>query len=946
MNRPSVFTELNDRERFATMDTVRNNRMTNPASTVTPVFTPNRSDPPTASDGEWLLVGKNGKITASNRNQKQVLPIDIGHSCATATLPTEDESVHWQVEISFIPSSSQIVSVPKAMTAFLNHLQTVNRHTVLAPVHYKDATGDEYIVHSEDIPLNEQELTPYLVKYDNTRSGRIGLSVIIASTMTFNQFKQDKPLVKWFQAEKISVLLDMIDVTDPRHVGFFIRLLPKAESIDYHHMRIMSHIPDAPTFQLVARTLKTKNPKGGKDRSTTVLYAVADSDDCDTLAQCLRVMCDQIAGYEFYPLEEFLCLDHGDKISLINRQITFASKFASIVATGFNFEPPNFKMWMPDPNNHQSGYTNGTAIAIDLTEDQDHPDPPVSTTAPIPDNPTSMIVHAGPLTQDIPPEAWDDEMSDTPGNETVQFCDDSVTIFTTPVRVDSIEQVIQMHNTALVLTGQTQQTDTDTISTGTMEPPQSNKRLRTTNGSVATGVRPSVRPHTSSNDLSHLSISQFLYTVKSGDNTPLFSFVYEPVDGQRELLTTKYHEAAKFIQVVHPYLVRRMNPSARTIMYPNMEQEVNSALREPDWQPFRIFSQVAPMHMSHGSDTRTGNMLSRAQQQFHTSMGRGGGRMGNYAQAAPPDHTHWSCIRQTHQTNANTRENGGGAPMSATNEASAQRNIHMHHTTRSQLVTTASKMANVTFTEEATLIHEGGHSDSRVMCTGTTTTYMESANALTLLQTQLANMEMKQQSIETRMEQSVQSRINESITDLESRQAVQSKANNVELQAELNKNKQEMSTELSATMQFLKMLNDNAQNAKQQNDAFQLTVLQKLDVRDQEISSTQQKLTQQGAQLAQLAQFQHQPPAAKANSDGPLPNKLTNLGHNTTTIPRIGTLPRRQQQQSILATMARIGLPKEKEEEDTDMSRPDTDHDIDGTIHRSDPGTTGSAHQT
>lgn len=959
-NRPSVFTELNDRDRFAAMESTQNKRGPPDISTKSAV-TPNSLDTED-NGGEWLLIGKNGRITASNRHQKQVLPNDIGIPCAQPRLPEGDTAVHWQVEISFIPTNSQVISVPKTITAFLNHLQAVNSDTAIAPVHYKDATGDEYLVKPADVPLNEQELAMYLVKYDNTRSGRIGLSVIVASTMTFNRFKQNKPLVQWFQTERISVLLDMIDVITPRQAGFFIRLLPKAESIDYHHLRISSNVPEAPTFQLVSRTLKTKNPKGGKDRSTTVLYAIVDSEDCDALVYWLRIMCDNVAGYEFYPLEEFLCLDHSAKVSLINRQIDFASKYASITASGFNFETTNFKMWMP----HSSGHTSGTAIAVDSDDNPEvNHDTTNTANSPTteatnliipptqPDNPTSMVVQVGLLTQDAPPDIWDEDMSEVNGDataETIHFCDDSVTKFTPPLLVFTAEEVVNNLNTALVLTGQQPlPSDNDTISTGTVEPPISNKRLRTTNGSVATGVRPSInKARSSPDDLSHLSITQFLYTVKSGDNTPLFAFVYEPVDGQRELLTTKYQEAARFIHVIHPYLVRRMNTAARAIMYPNMENEVTTALRQPDWQPFRIFSQIEPIQdPSRRIDNRLGTTLSHTQYQFQahrttSHSGRGGGRTNLQTYVHTPTQNHWSrtshiqhAMGMTPSTNqvADHASFPGFSPahLSLQERANSDR-------------PTGDAHENPTVVAKA---NNGTHIDSSIICTGATTTYTQPDTALAKLQVQLENMQVKQQSLETSIaesQKSAQLQLNKSLQDLEQRQAENTQANNAVLQAELTKNKQEVTQELSATMQYLKMLHDNTIAAKQQTDAFQSTVLQKLDIRDQATNQTQQELQQHGEILARSTQPKHQTPLVnKENSTNRrLHMELNPVG---TPTPRIGTLHKRQQQQSILATMSRIGPPKEQGE-DTDMSRPVTSHGTDGKIHHPDNGTLGSAQGT
>lgn len=929
-HRPSVFTQLNNRERFAAM--TNNNGRTSPANSANEITGPSattQSQQTEVIEGEWLLVGKNGKITPANRHKKEVLPVDIGSPCPEPSIPQSDASAHWQIEISFVPTSSQVVSVPKTMTAMLNHLQAVNPNTVIAPVHYKDANEEEYIVTTTDIPVDETSLDNYLVKYDNTRSGRIGLSIIIASDTTFNYFKQDKTLVKWFQAEKLSVLLDMIDVAVPRQAGFFLRLLPKAESLDLHYARICNYLPEAPPFQLVSRTLKTKNPAAqGKDRHANVVHVITEADDSDELIHHLRHMCDNVAGYEFYPLEEFHCLAHSDKITLINRQIEFAKTYASIVVSGFEHETEAFRMWMPPYEDTTTEQSNSKTLPAPTSPDTDYP-----TSRDDDETPQSIRIQL-PAEEEPPAD-----------NDSMDFCDDKVTTFSTPISTTKAA-ITELVTKTMETTGHIQ--PVIDLETGIVRDIStcSNKRLRTTNGRVSTSSKVSISPASSrpphQRDMENISITHFLYTIQSGDGTPLFAFVYEPVEGKRELITSKFQEATRFVSSIHPHLVRRMNNPAQAIMYPNQHEDITWAMNQPDWQPFRIFSQLAPMQPDQRPPSGSSSTMS-AFSRMTPSRGRGGGRINTYQTSTTQQHWYFTNRSASHQQEF-TQE-----PGETVASVTTVKNETFRYTPSTKTVFSKALKRPSSPSMQATAVITK-HPPGTPFQTSHVTLHQHKFSssdtsqelALTTLQSQLENMTVRQLELETRLSESsatAQSQMQNSLRDLEQRQVEYSKENNAAIQAEMARNKAEASQEMSATMQFLRMLNENATTAKAQSEQFQATLLSRLDTRESSPKTS-------------IAVNPPVPHTTSQHSTGPTTSTpvITIASRNSTPASLPLTLLRstntkRHQQQSILATMAKM-VQSPLGGTENEMSRHSTGHGIDGKTHRPDPSTNDPTHHT
>lgn len=238
--------------------------------------------------------------------------------------------------------------------------------------------------------------------------------------------------------------------------------------------------------------------------------------------------------------------------------------------------------------------------------------------------------------------------------------------------------------------------------------------------------------------------------------------------------------------------------------------------------------------------------------------------------------------------------------------------------------------------------------------------------ALVRLQEQLESMKMQQQSLETRittankmqfsmLEHQVQLQINESLRDSEIRQNEKSTADNAALQAEMTKNKQTASNEMSETMKFLQVLHQNAVSTQAKNESFQTTVMARLAGTNAQVPPTQ-PMPQQENKEKQLAHNNTKTSTQtgdKRIGETPEPPGDTTTTSTTPFTPSPITRslsskrPTQQsKQQSILATMAKIGPQNKQVGTDTVKSRPGTDHGNAGIDPQPDNSHHGSTHRT
>jgi hypothetical protein len=96
--------------------------------------------------------------------------------------------------------------------------------------------------------------------------------------------------------------------------------------------------------------------------------------------------------------------------------------------------------------------------------------------------------------------------------------------------------------------------------------------------------------------LTTCTVTDFIQqTFLSGDNTPVFAHVYNPILGTREALVAQHHisEALDLIKVIKTDLCRIMNTNAITQAIERYDELITSTTTTDPWQPLTIQQDIA-----------------------------------------------------------------------------------------------------------------------------------------------------------------------------------------------------------------------------------------------------------------------------------------------------------------------------------------------------------------
>jgi hypothetical protein len=106
----------------------------------------------------------------------------------------------------------------------------------------------------------------------------------------------------------------------------------------------------------------------------------------------------------------------------------------------------------------------------------------------------------------------------------------------------------------------------------------------------------------------------------SGDKTPVFAHVYEPIQGIREVLVQNHHipEALELIKIIRVELCRIMNHRAIIKNFPDYDDVILSTTTTEEWQPFDIQLSVAKTSTSY-NDTSNIKTLPKRTRNSKTS---------------------------------------------------------------------------------------------------------------------------------------------------------------------------------------------------------------------------------------------------------------------------------------------------------------------------------------
>jgi hypothetical protein len=104
----------------------------------------------------------------------------------------------------------------------------------------------------------------------------------------------------------------------------------------------------------------------------------------------------------------------------------------------------------------------------------------------------------------------------------------------------------------------------------------------------------------------------------SGDKSPLFAHVYDPIQGTREVLVPIKHvpEALSLIKHIKAELCRVMHQRSIELAFDNIDEIITITASTPPWQPFDIQTEIVATATSY----QTSNITHHIQTKIHRQL--------------------------------------------------------------------------------------------------------------------------------------------------------------------------------------------------------------------------------------------------------------------------------------------------------------------------------------
>lgn len=533
---------------------------------------------PNAEAG-WTIIrskksGKNKEPVAATR----VLP-DI-HFPATNTIPVLDihTAHHWPIDIRIDTEDNEAVNIKSLLSNTLNSFQDNDANTMIAPINYEeDPDPNKYILKGNDIPADELLLRNYILRI-KTQPESILVSAIFVTNSYLYQLIEGQ--TQYYEEANISLRLNLLQADKTVIAGFFIELLAKTEFLYDYQCRIQELLgTTAPSFQVILFDLNFRQKGQRFPTVRSKVFAIqVEENDLQEMVFVLTTACKFSNQYHFIAWDAYAGLQDEQKIKLIDVQNTYCKNHVSFRIDGFNHEPVGLTMHMlptpvetlhPDESPPRSPAANLPAAQMASTPKQRNSQTKTASTG------------SGPKIQvQTVKDNWDDD------DEELEVVEPTTV---TPEQIDGVKAVVQADLQADIESDHIMREPSSVQHT----PPviqrsdKPDKRLCMTNETDQSQALLGQSYRT----VSHMTITDFLRSIKSGDGEPLFCTVNDRVNGARELigLTRKQREIRSFLAVVHLEIARQMNMTARMMMYPDQTiDNPKSFYNQPQWRPIDL----------------------------------------------------------------------------------------------------------------------------------------------------------------------------------------------------------------------------------------------------------------------------------------------------------------------------------------------------------------------
>jgi hypothetical protein len=244
------------------------------------------------------------------------------------------------IRITKPKSIPQQIQPTRVLVAVLGALQQQYPDSYLGPI-IPDAKP--LITSLLDVPTDEVLIQHYIERPSVNKERQFLVRIIVHSNYNLGTYKEKSQFRQYLAKEHIVVDYNNLDSIDPVHVGFIEDIVPRYETLQLHHTRLVDLLPtNAPPFQLNIQSIYGRS--GSRSKAVMV--------NCDIEnEQILKVMLDSLhknEQLEFYPWKEYVGLPIELKEVLIRKQNNFLNNYRTIILSGFIDNDDNVPMYMVD----------------------------------------------------------------------------------------------------------------------------------------------------------------------------------------------------------------------------------------------------------------------------------------------------------------------------------------------------------------------------------------------------------------------------------------------------------------------------------------------------------------------------------------------------------------------------------------------------------------------
>jgi hypothetical protein len=327
------------------------NITTTPTSRMMATQTPRSSIPPPIPQVQtepWQVVG-------SKQDSKEEMYNNEEYSNRFSPVylpPTPRYNEDWKTEKytkNVLPVTMRItapknykVKNGRALVALMRILQRIDQTTYIGPI---DTTSQiNNLLHPNMVPKDEDSLSYYMEQPTTGRYKNYSVRIYICTNRDLDFFKKDQELIDYLGGESIALEYNDLDSVLPPNVGFLLDIIPRPETIQLHKDRIKQLLPtNAPRFNMSVQTIH------GPDNSNARVFMVkCDKMHLTTLTRMFRDIDEN--HIKFFPWNSYAILQAGQKLTIINRQLSYANSYRSLLLNGFKDHTDNITMKLLDPD--------------------------------------------------------------------------------------------------------------------------------------------------------------------------------------------------------------------------------------------------------------------------------------------------------------------------------------------------------------------------------------------------------------------------------------------------------------------------------------------------------------------------------------------------------------------------------------------------------------------